>query len=223
MEPLYTPQNTEPAYQLNWGLTLFWRHFPIPEEGWLARLQEATEPDGVRVIKHRVTTGEASQFFVSTKPHVSLSELIRSVKGRLQHLIRDETPKAFQRNYCVRSIGAAKRSVVEDYVASQLKHHRMADRRVQQRLARFQRGYPGVDLSKSWFSSHGEYWYNLHVVIVNEERWIETWDQVLSELSRMIDRVASKHGDRLSRVGMFADHIHMTMGCSIDRSPETWL
>ena len=98
MDPLYTHQNTKPAYQLNWGLTVFWRQRPIGDETWLANLQEVTEPDGVRIIKHRITTGDASQFFVSTKPHVSPSELIRSVKGRLQHLIRAQVPKAFQRN-----------------------------------------------------------------------------------------------------------------------------
>ena len=220
MEPLYTPQNTEPAYQLNWGLTLFWRGPAVPEARWLARLQEATEPDGVRVIKHRITTAGGSQFFISTKPHVSPSQLIRSVKGRLQHVIRKQTPKAFQRNYCVRSIGAAKRRTVEDYVAGQLKHHRMADPRAQQRLARFQRSEAGVDLSRPSFTSHGEYWYNLHVAIVNEHRWMEIREDVLGKLSRTVDRVASKYGDRLSRVGMFADHIHMTMGCSIERSPE---
>ena len=56
MEPLYTPQNTKPAYQLNWGLTIFWRQSPIDEGNWLADLQEATEPDGVRVIKHRIAS-----------------------------------------------------------------------------------------------------------------------------------------------------------------------
>src|SRR5688572_5060192 len=99
MEPLYTATNTEPAYQLNWGLTLFWRDRMLPDTDWLAELQQITEPDGVRVIKHRVPTRGASQCFVSTKPPVSRAELIRSVKGRLQHLIRQQIPKAFQRNY----------------------------------------------------------------------------------------------------------------------------
>jgi len=220
MEPLYTPHNTTPAYQLNWGLTVFWRTSPDPEERWLADLQRATESDGVRVIKHRVTTHDASQFFISSKPHVSPSELIRAVKGRLQHVIRKRTPKAIRRNYCLRSIGSARRSVVEDYVASQLGHHRMADPRAQQRLAQLQKKAPNVDLREPCFSAHGEYWYNLHVVIVNDERWMETRDDVLAKVSEMIDRVALKHGDRLSRVGLFADHLHMTMGCLIERSPE---
>ena len=115
------------AYPLNWDLTIFWRERPVPAETWLADLKQATEPNGVRILKHRLSTGQASQVFVTTKPHVAPSELIRSVKGRLQHLMRKQRPKALQRNYCVRSIGDAKRSVVEDYVAGLLEHHRMAN------------------------------------------------------------------------------------------------
>jgi REP element-mobilizing transposase RayT len=219
MQPLYTPANTEPAYQLNWGLTLFWRDQPLSEAAWLAELQQATEGDGVRVIKHRTTTGGASQFFVSTLPAVSPSQLIRSVKGRLQHLVRQEVPRAFQRNYCVRSIGSARRSVVEDYVANQLGHHRMADPRVQQRLARYQKTYPAVDLSQASFSSHGEYWYAMHVVMVNQERWPEIREEQLDKLTTTIERAAAKHGHRLSRLALLADHIHLTVGCSMEQSP----
>lgn len=220
MEPIYTPHNTNPAYQLNWGLTIFWRETPIGEENWLPDLQEATEPDGVKVIKHRTTTEGASQYFISTKPHVSPSEMVRSVKGRLQHLIRERLPKAFRRNYSLRGVGSATRKAVEEYVAAQLGHHRMADPKVQQRLTAFQRTDPRVDLAKPSFSSHGEYWYNLHVVMVNDERWMEVRHDVLHKLSDMVQRVALKHDYRLSRVGLLADHLHLTMGCPIDRSPE---
>ena len=220
MEPIYTADNTEPAYQLNWGLTLFWRQTPIPVADWLPALQAVTEADGVRVIKHQVARNEASQFFVSTTPPVSPAQLIRSVKGRLQHLIRQRFPKAFRRNYCLRSIGSATRENVEEYVANQLGHHRMADPRVQERLAEFQKRYPLADLSKPAFSAHGEYWYNLHLVIVNDERWMEVRQEVLRGLLDMVERAASKHGHRLSRAALLADHIHLTMGCPIDRSPE---
>jgi hypothetical protein len=27
-DPIYTPENTTAAYQLNWGLTIFWRNDP---------------------------------------------------------------------------------------------------------------------------------------------------------------------------------------------------
>jgi REP element-mobilizing transposase RayT len=220
MGPIYTPHNTEPAYELNWGLTVFWRGTPIPNDVWLAALQRGTEPDGVRVLKHRIATNNASQFFVSTKPHVSLQQLIRSVKGRLQHQIRERSPKPFQRNYCLRSIGSATRSVVEAYVASQLGHHRMADPNVQRRLARFQRYYAGVDLSKPSFSAHGEYWHNLHLVFVHEDRWMEIRESVLGRLLAVIEGAARKHGHRLSRAAVLPDHIHLTLGCDISESPE---
>ncbi len=220
MDPIYRPENVAPAFQLNWGLTLFWRATRIPDSAWLAELQKTTEPDGVRVIKHRTLADNESQFFLSTKPHVPPSEILRSVKGRLQYAIRDRDPKAFQRNYCLRSIGAATRSVVEAYVADQLGHHRMADPRVQEQLAAFQRTYPEVDLSKPSFTSHGKYWYNLHVAIVNVERWMEVRHSVLSRLCDMIERAAARHGDRLSCLAVLPDHIHLTMGCEIGRSPE---
>lgn len=220
MQPIYTCSNTTPAYQLNWGLTLFWRQCPIDENQWLENVKIATEPDGVRILRYRVSGNNISQFFVSTQPHVKPSELIRSVKGRLQHAIQRDVPKAFQRNYCLRSIGESRRSVVEDYVANQLGHHLMADSRVQDRLARYQKVYEAVDLSKPKFSAHGKYWYNLHVVIVNESRWMEVHDDILTGLNRIIEGMANKHGYQLSRVGLLPDHIHLVVGCPVDCSPE---
>ncbi len=220
MPSIYTPENTKPAYELNWGLTVFWRAAPVPDTQWLTALQQATEPDGVRVLKHRLTTGDASQFFVSTKPHVKPEALLRSVKGRLQHAIREQVPKAFQRNYGLRGIGAAKRSAVEQYVADQLGHHRMADPNVQQRLARFQKSYPDVDLSLPSFSAHGEYWYNLHVVFVSAERWMEIRERVLEERLNAIEATAGTCGHRLSRAAILPDHVHVTLGCGISESPE---
>jgi hypothetical protein len=220
MPPIYTPENMKPAYELNWGLTVFWRTAPIPDTQWFAALQDATEPDGVRVLKHRLTTGDASQFFVSTKPHVKPEALIRSVKGRLQHAIREQVPKAFQRNYGLRGIGAATRSAVEQYVVDQLGHHRMADPNVQQRLTRFQKSYPDVDLSLPSFSAHGEYWYNLHVVFVSAERWMEIRERVLELRLGAVEGLAGTCGHRLSRAAILPDHVHLTLGCGIGESPE---
>ena len=46
----------------------------------------------------------------------------------------------------------------------------MADQRVHVRLEQFQIFRPEVDLSQPRRTSHREYWYNLHIVIVNDER-----------------------------------------------------
>jgi len=220
MDPIYTTANTRPAYLLNWGLTVFWRELPIPDREWLEELMAVTEPDGVRILKHRTTTGEASQFFVSTQPSVSPSQLIRSVKGRLQNIVGAKRPKALQRNYALRSIGAATRIVVEDYVAGQLDHHQMADPQIQQRMEKYQLIYPDVDLSQTITSAHGQYWYNLHLTIVNRERWNQISDRLLSGLVCMIESAAKKHRHRLSRLAVLTDHMHFTIGCPIDQSPD---
>lgn len=57
-------------------------------------------------------------------------------------------------------------------------------------------------------------------MIVSQGRYREIGEDELTRLSAMIEKVASKHGYRLSRVGQLADHIHMTMGCAMDDSPE---
>ena len=81
------------------------------------------------------------------------------------------------------------RSVVETYVADQLGHHRMADPRVQQGLAPLQKCYPEMDLS---FTSHGEYWSNVHVAIVNDDRWMEVRQAMLSALCDVVKRLSCR-------------------------------
>ena len=170
LSPIYTLDNCRTAYQLNWSLSIFWHRQPSAAE-WLGALQAATEHDGVRVLEHRFLNEGMSQFLVSTKPAVSPHTLVRSVKGRLQYLVRSERPKAFQRNYCLRSVGSAAREAVEDYVRGQPGHHPMSDPRVQAVLERNQICNPHVDLSRSRQGDHAIYWYNLHIVLVHAERF----------------------------------------------------
>ena len=218
-KPIYTPDNCNPSYKLIWSLTLFWRE-PHISDNWLNELKSSTEKDGVRILNHRTTQPRISQFLISTKPAVSPRDLIKSVKGRLQYIIREINPKAFQRNYFLHSIGAAKREVVEEYVAHQLDHHRMADHKVQAKLSRYQIRNHDVDLSQSINSAHGKYIYNLHLVVVNVGRWVEIRDDILDKIRNMIIALANKQEHRLSAAGIFPDHIHIALGCSINESPQ---
>jgi REP element-mobilizing transposase RayT len=219
MEALYTTENCKPAYRLLWSLALFWKA-PAPNVStWLSALQAAVEPDGVRILEHHQRSPTVSQFLVSAKCPVSPAETIRSVKGRLQYLVRREVPKAFQRNYSIKSVGEVKRAVVEAYVRSQLNHHVMADERVQQALASFQIPATDVDLSASRRSSHGEFVYNLHLVFVHEERWHEIRPEVLERIRSMIVRASKHKSHLLSSVGLLSDHVHLTLGCSLTESP----
>ena len=71
--------------------------------------------------------------------------------------LKTTEPKTFQRNYAIRSVGAATLGVVEEYVAKQTDHHPMADLRVRDLLQKYQRTYPDVDLSQPAVSSHGQH------------------------------------------------------------------
>ena len=89
MEPIYTADNTTTAFQLNWSLALFCRcELPDPS-AWLEELRETKEADGMRILSSHVRSQNTLQFSVSTRPASAPSEIVRSIKGRLQYLIRD--------------------------------------------------------------------------------------------------------------------------------------
>jgi REP element-mobilizing transposase RayT len=218
--PLYTPENCRPAYQLNWSLTVFWTH-PAEFAAWLDDLKRATEPDGVRILEHRFCTPGVSQFFLSTLPGVAPPQLVRSVKGRLQYLVRNQYPTPFRRHYALRSVGTADRQTIEDYVRTQTEHHLMADPRVQNMLERQQIQSADADLCQARRTAHGQFWYNLHLVFVHERRWREFREEGLAGTREMILAAARKHGHLLSAAGIVPDHIHVTLGCNWDESPES--
>jgi REP element-mobilizing transposase RayT len=216
--PIYTSESCHAAYQLHWALAIFW-HQPIEECKWLAELRTAVEPDGIRILKHRFIEPVVSQFMLSTRPELSPQRLVQLLKGRLQHLVRREQPKAFRRNYGLRSIGSATREAVEQYVRSQVDHHPMADPRVQTMLRSIQIDNPQVDLSARRQTAHAVFWYNLHVCFALGGRCPEIRRDALERMRETILKAAAKKGHLLSRAGIVPDHIHLTLGCDVSASP----
>ena len=70
LTPIYTHENCRFSCPLQWGLTVFWRK-PEPDDGWWQDLAAATEPDGIRLLSHRFSEPETSQFAISTQPHLN--------------------------------------------------------------------------------------------------------------------------------------------------------
>jgi REP element-mobilizing transposase RayT len=219
LTPLYTASNCKPAYRLYWSLTIFWKQPGLDADSWFPTLKDAVEPDGVRLLGHRFKTPEVSQFLLSTKPHVAPPNAIRSVKGRLQHIVRQQLPRAFQRNYALHSVGAASRAVVEDYIHSQLEHHPLADKRAEAMLRSYQVQHRGLDLSKPRSSSHGQFSHNLHLVFVHQGRWREIREEVLGAVHAMVLRASRARGHLLGNVGILPDHLHLEIGCGLEESP----
>ena len=170
------------------------------------------------MLEHR-DQSHIQLFLLSTQPDVSPPQIVKSVKGRLQNAIQASTPQAFRRNFRLTSLGDANRETVEAYVAGQLGHHHMADERVDRMLADFQFEFPEVDLRQPQRSAHGEYLYNLHVVLVHAERWNEVRRERMQTTSNMIVRCARTKEHRLSRLSLLADHIHLTLSVPYETAP----
>jgi REP element-mobilizing transposase RayT len=218
MQAIYTRDNCNVAFQLDWSFSIFWKD-PIDSADWLETLKQQTEPDGVRILQHRFPRDDLSLFLVSTKPHVAPSQLARSVKGRLQYLMRSTRPKAFQRNYSIHSIGSVRCESVERYIAGQLVHHPFADDRMNARFEQYQIHQAGIDLTRPRFSHHAQYWYNLHICFVNENRLRETDEDVLSLTRETILQTSRNAGHLLSQGAIVPDHIHLSVGCGISDAP----
>jgi hypothetical protein len=220
LTPIYTRQNCRFSAPLQWSLSIFWREAE-PADQWMSQLSTDLRPDGLRLLSHSFANqNNTSQFAISTLPHVVPTTIIQRTKGRLYHLVRDRKPKPFKGNYAIRSIGSGTRQAVENYAADQLGHHQMADPDVQDRLSQYQVVRPEIDLSERQQTSHGVYWYNLHVVMVHRERWMEIRHDVLSRVRAMVLGAAAKNSIRLSRAGILADHLHLVLGCPIDLAPD---
>ena len=218
LEPNYTAENCRFSAPLQWSVSLFWRDLE-PNDDWRPELAEALEPDGIRLVSHNFVSSMTSQIAVSTLPNLSPETIVQRCKGRLYRIVRDRKPKPFKGNYSIRSIGRCTRETVEAYVQDQLEHHKMADLKVQARLQTYQLVCPEIDLSKMQKTSHGAYWYNLHVVLVHRERWCEVRDDVLSRVKSMLKAIAKKHGLRLSKAAILPDHVHVVVGCPSAMSP----
>lgn len=151
--PIYRPENCAAAYQLNWSYSLFWHRTPT-DFSWFGELKALNEKDHIRLLQHQFKPPNVSQFLVSTPPPVAPLLVAQRVKGRLQHLIREQTPNAFRRNYGLRSVGSTRREKLERYLQAQLEHHPMVDSRAQELLKKYQIHHPSVDLSVAQHTSH---------------------------------------------------------------------
>ncbi len=221
MTSIYTPHTCcERAYQLNWSYSLFWRDEVVPDRDWLAQLVQACEKDHIRVLEHRAASSTVSQFLISTRPDLSPVTLLQRVKGRLQYVLQPIGRKLFRRNYGLRSIGSTKRTVLEDYLETQLDHHPVADPLIDDMLRKYQIHNPQVDLSRPQHTDHGTYWYNLHVVLVNDRRQRESSESYFARLNESVRRTAATNKHQLSRAALIPDHLHLALGCTLLETPE---
>ena len=219
VQPLYTPAKCKFAYQLRWAITIHWRQ-TVDESVWLEPLQNALEKDQINILSIHQPLVQSTPFALSTRPAQRPIFIIQRLKGRLQYAVRDRYPKALQTHYAIRSFGTQERQVIEAYIAKQPMKHTMAAERFQKIFEDLLYSDTSVDLSLARSTEHGTYWYNLHVVLVHQERWCDVRAERLKKTQQVILKGAAKHDCRISRCAILADHLHVAMSCPLEASPE---
>lgn len=219
MDPIYTLSFCEPAYQLRWSLALFPNTPVPPSHSWQTELNVALATDGIRVLDSNRSAKDAILLLLSTQPHVKPLTIVQRVKGRLQHQLRSQSPVAFRRNFRLTTVGDANITTVENYVAKQLAHHKMAAELSQQKLADAAWEDSQVKLAEPIYSSHGQYVLGLHLVLVHAERWNCASASFLKRTQDGILATAKKYGCGVSRLSILADHLHATLKFHYDLAP----
>jgi REP element-mobilizing transposase RayT len=219
-EPLYTAANCRVAYQLHWSVALFAKSNWPEKKTWWDGLCQAVEPDGVRLLEYQNSGPTTGQFFVSTRPDVSPAAMVRSIKGRLQYLVRDAIPQLWQRHYGITSVGDANNDVLQGYVGRQVEHHPQADPRIVERLSQAQFQDVAVDLAALRSSSHGRFTHSLHLVLENVEHLTDVRQEWLEVSRTMVIAACRKKGWLLSRLGLVGNHLHALLGCDVTDAPR---
>lgn len=218
-QPIYSADQCAVAWQLNWAVSLF-ANAALPDiHPAVETVRPLLEDDGVRILEYRTPSSKVVEFLLSTKPPVAPARLLQVLKGRLQHAVRAVAPKVFRRNYRLESVGSAQARIVESYVSKQVERHPSADTQAVERLRAFQICPPDVDRSRIRYTAHGEFLYNLHVVLEHAGDWHNTREGFLRRTERTILGVCDKHLLLLSRAGIVSNHLHLALGCNIGQSP----
>ena len=220
-QPLYDINNANPAYHLRYSWT-GWPtggHFATCPSELLDTLVEGFQKDGLRLLEHRWMP-ELVQLMLSATPSVSPTILAQRVKGRLDHALRQANVMlSFSRKLAVRTLGENRRVDVERYIRDQVRSERFADPNFERKLKSFTVVNSDVDLAEPTASARGRYWYNLHVVLVTDDRHRVTDVDKLTVLRDACARIAAKKGYAISTLSLMPDHLHLALRGNIEHSP----
>lgn len=222
-QPLYHGRGVRPAYQLRYG----WTGWPTVNTRLPADLNTVAqdtadlwEADGLRLLELQCSSQQAQLTFSAT-PEIAPVLAASRIKGRLQHALRKAgQPVQFSRKLSLRSIGENCTDDVEQYIRNQVANAAYADRSFANRLKQFTVADSAVVLSQPTETDSGRYWYNLHVVLVTEDRYERGDEPWLAKIRDQSIAVARKKGHTISCLSVMPDHLHLALRANIECSPQ---
>lgn len=220
----YINHNIHPAHDIHYS----WTGWPragttFPETcptDLPTRLAEAFLPDGLELESH-LWNPQQTHLSFRAPPDRAPTWIAQRVKGRLDHALRKEgLDVSFSRKVALRAFGHNRTPTVEAYVRDQLDHIDLAGPRYRQTLANAAINNAKTDLSEPAASSHGRYWYNLHLVFVVEQRYRIGNPAFLKQLREQIIALTASRGCALKRAAIMPDHLHIALRGNPCRSPS---
>ncbi|MBI2193026.1 MAG: transposase [Planctomycetes bacterium] len=222
--PIYKALNLNPAFHLRYSWTTWpsggcFAELPSPEI--LSEVFPLWEKDGLRLLE-RYWSREKIQITFSAMPQVSPVLLATRAKGRLQYAFRmGGHPSArFSRKLSVRSVGKNETQEVLDYIESQVSKANFVDRSFQEFMKEFTVGDPKVELGVPTETARGRYWYNLHLVLVVQERARIVDRRRLEIIRDSCFKIARKKGYGIAAASVMPDHLHLGLRGNPEHSPE---
>jgi len=220
--PRYSTHNLHLPHDIHYSWTGWPSDSQLPEtppRGLIDALSDALKTDSLDLESHTWDT-DAVHLSVAALPDAAPVWVAQRLKGRLDYALRKQgLGISFSRKVSLRAFGHNRGAVVERYVRDQLDHVDLADARYRQTLASVAVNDSTVDLSVPAVSSHGRYWYGLHVVFVVASRYRVGERRFLDRLGARVRDAAAGEGCALKRVAIMPDHMHLALRGNPKLSP----
>jgi len=221
--PRYSGHNLKAPHDIHYSWT-GWpsgSDFPsAPPPEAIDNLAEALKGDALVLESHTWAPGEI-HLTVAATPDSAPVRIAQRLKGRLDYALRRrEAGVSFSRKVSLRAVGHNRTSAVDRYIRDQLEHVDLADARYRETLASVAVDDPTVDLSEPAVSSHGRYWYSLHLVFVVASRFRVGGQRFLDQLRERVMDVSRCQGCALKRVSIMPDHMHVALRGNPQLSPS---
>jgi len=224
LNPIYTPKNTRAVHLLHYDWTGWLKDqaaFPATLSDAIKNCRDLWASDGMKLEKRESRLGQLQLMF-NVIPQLSPSLFVQRVKGRLSHALRKAgTPVQFRVKKGFRSLGKNTREIVQAYIAKQSRKSDYVDPRFRKRLEQFHVDNRAVALKEASATGHGRYWYNLHLVLVVQDRRfpMERNDTFLKARNTIL-AIAKKKGYAIAELFVMPDHIHVALRGNIEHSPQ---
>jgi len=220
--PIYTPDRASVVHALRYDWTGWLREgaFPPTTASALEDCRAAWVSDGLDLDKFQIRD-DTIQCLFGAAPTVSPAYCAMRAKGRLQYALRTaDMPAAFRRNVSIRTLGENTRETVAGYIGRQVGKSDYADPRWKEFLGRFTFSEGTTRLAEPQATGHGRYWYNLHlVIVVQDRRYPIGRKESLRKIRETCPRIAAKKGYDLAEVSIMPDHVHLALRGNIEHSP----